>query len=270
MNATTTIDVQPLSLLQRFVEHDWFKRAIVVLIVINAILLGGETMRELPASVLDTLFRVNRMILGVFVIELILRITAHRLAFFRDPWSIFDFVIVIAALIAPSGPLQVLRSLRVLRALRLISTVPSLRRVVDGLLSAVPGIASVMVLLILVLYITSVMATLLFRDVAPDHFGSLGVSLFSLFQVMTLEGWPDIAAEVMASQPWAWVFFVGFILLGTFMVLNLVIGVVVSSIQSKIESESPGHSPAELALLEEFDRLRREISDLRKELERRS
>ena len=267
MSETTTIVAQPLSPLQQLVEHDWFKRAIVILIVINAVLLGVETVRELPANVLDAVFRINRTILGVFVIELILRIAAHRLAFFRDPWSVFDFVIVGAALIAPSGPFQVLRTLRVLRVLRLVSAVPSLRRVVDGLLSAVPGIASVLVLLILLLYVGSVMATLLFRDIAPGHFGHLGISLFSLFQVMTLEGWPDIATEVMASQRWAWVFFVGYILLATFMVLNLVIGVVVSAIQSKIESEAPGQSTADPALVHELNELRREISELRKKLE---
>jgi voltage-gated sodium channel len=270
MNEATIISAEPLSPLQRFVENDWFKRIIVVLIVVNAIFLGMETMRELPANLLDTLFRINRAILGVFVIELILRISAHRLAFFRDPWSLFDLVIVIAALIAPSGPLQVLRSLRVLRALRLVSTVPSLRRVVDGLLSAVPGIASVMVLLVLMLYVAAVMATLLFRDVAPDYFGHLGLSLFSLFQIMTLEGWPDIAAEVMASQRWAWVFFVGYIMFATFMVLNLVIGIVVSAIQSRIESETAQTTPTDPVLTEELNELRREISEFRKELARRS
>lgn len=270
MSEAATIVAPSLSPLQRLVENDWFKRAIIALIVINAIFLGMETSRDLPAEMLDALFRINRMILGVFVIELVLRITAHRLAFFRDPWSLFDLAIVAVALMAPAGPLQVLRAFRVMRALRLVSTVPSLRRVVDGLLHAVPGIGAVMVLLILLLYVASVMATLLFRDVAPEHFGSLGVSLFSLFQIMTLEGWPDIAAEVMASQHWAWVFFVGYILLATFMVLNLLIGIVVSSIQSRIESEKkPQDSAADLTLLDEMSKLRLEISELRKEIERR-
>ena len=264
-----TVVRRPSSLL-RLVEHDWFKRAIVVLIVVNAVLLGMETARELPASVLEALFRINRTILGVFVVELVLRIAAHRLAFFRDPWSLFDFVIVAAALISPSGPLQVLRALRILRALRLVSTVPSLRRVVDGLLGAVPGIASVMILLILVLYVTAVMATLLFRDIAPEHFGHLGISLFSLFQIMTLEGWAEIAKEVMAQQRWAWLFFVGYILVATFLVLNLVIGVVVSSIQSRIESETSGSAVVDPELKQEVASLRHEIEKLRESLDRRS
>ena len=255
--------------LQRLVEHDGFKQAIIVLIVISAILLGMETMRELPAGVLDTLFHINRTILGVFVIELILRIAAHRLSFFRDPWSLFDFVIVGVALIPASGPLQVLRSLRILRALRLVATVPSLRRVVEGLLGAVPGIASVMVLLLLVMYIAAVMATLLFRDIAPEHFDHLGVTLFSLFQIMTLEGWAEIATNVMAEESWAWVFFITYILVSTFLVLNLVIGVVVDAIQSRIRSEAAEHVVVDPELTEEVDALRHEFNKLREVLDRR-
>lgn len=259
-----TANMPEISPLERLVEREWFKGTIVALIVINAALLGVETVRALPDGVLDMVFRVNRTILGVFVIELLLRISAHRLAFFRDPWSVFDFVIVVAALIAPSGPFQVLRALRILRALRLVSAVPSLRRVVDGLLGAVPGIASVLFLLILVLYIAAVMATLLFRDVAPENFGHLGISLFSLFQIMTLEGWADIATKVMAQYSWAWVFFIGYILVATFLVLNLVIGVVVSSIQSRIEAEASEQQAAmDSELKQELIALRDEIRSLR-------
>lgn len=270
MNEATTLVLRSSSL-RRLVEHDSFKRAIIVLIVVNAILLGMETIRELPAGVLDALFRINRAILAVFVVELILRIAAHRLAFFKDPWSLFDFFVVAVSVIAPSGPMQVLRALRILRVLRLVSAVPSLRRVVDGLLGAVPGIASVMALLILVLYVSSVMATLLFRDVAPEHFGHLGITLFSLFQIMTLEGWSDIASQVMEQQSWAWLFFVGYILVATFLVLNLVIGVVVSSIQSRIEIEAAEHTPpVHPELKQELGSLRREIEMLRESLDRRS
>lgn len=270
MNEANTLTARRTSPLQQFVEHDWFRHTVIALIVISAILLGMETFRDLPQSVLDALFRINRAILAFFVIELTVRIAAYRLDFFRDPWNWFDFVIVLAAAISPSGPFQVLRALRILRALRLVSTVPSLRRVVDGLLSAVPGIASVMLLLVLLLYVAAVMATLMFRDIAPELFGNLGVSLFSLFQVMTLEGWPDIARTVMASAWWAWIFFVGFILLGTFMVLNLVIGIVVSSIQARIEAEqAQSEAATDAVLLQELRELRREVGDLRAEIERK-
>jgi voltage-gated sodium channel len=255
MSVDATVLERSATSLVKLVEHEWFKRSIISLIVINAILLGMETMRDLPEGIFTALFTVNRVILGVFVVELILRILAHR--------------IVAAALIAPSGPFQVVRALRILRVLRLVSTVPSLRRVVNGLLDAVPGIGSVLVLLILILYIAGVMATMLFRDVAPDNFGHLGLSLFSLFQIMTLEGWAEIATDIMDEYTWAWMFFIGYILVATFLVLNLVIGVVVSSIQSRIEIEAAERSEDDSELKEELRAVRREIELLRESLERR-
>jgi voltage-gated sodium channel len=260
-------NVLPLaSRLERIVEDRRFKRTILVLIVINAVLLGLETSRTLSVSTMNSIIFVNQVILGIFVVELILRIGAYRLNFFRDSWSVFDFAIVTIALIAPSGAFQVVRALRILRAFRLVSTVTSLRRVVEGLLGAIPGIASVLFLLVLVLYIAGVMFTILFRDVAPDNFGHLGISLFSLFQIMTLEGWAEIATGVMEDYEWAWVFFIGYILVATFLVLNLVIGVVVSSIQSRIESESATSSAAENELvMNELREIREEVRLLREE-----
>lgn len=262
--ATTALSMT--AQLERIVEDPRFKRAVLVLIVINAVLLGLETSRTLSAGTMNNIVLANKVILGAFVIELILRISAYRLNFFRDSWSLFDFAIVSIALIAPSGAFQVVRALRILRAFRLVSTVTSLRRVVEGLLGAIPGIASVLFLLILVLYIAGVMSTILFRDVAPDSFGHLGISLFSLFQIMTLEGWAEIATGVMEEYPWAWIFFIGYILVATFLVLNLVIGVVVSSIQSRIENETVSSSAAETELImHELRGVREDIRLLREE-----
>jgi voltage-gated sodium channel len=264
-----TVAAPPAARLEKLVEHQHFRNGVMALIVLSAILLGLETSRALPESVHGFLVASNQVILGLFVIELALRIAAHRLDFFRDSWSLFDFAIVAAALIAPTGPFQVVRALRILRAFRLVSSVPSLRRVVEGLFGAVPGIASVLFLLLLVLYISAVMATVLFRDVAPENFGHLGISLFSLFQIMTLEGWSEIATRVMEQHEWSWIFFIGYILVATFLVLNLVIGVVVSSIQSRIESESASLEEDHDELQEEISALRQEISTLKELLERR-
>jgi voltage-gated sodium channel len=267
MNEATAIG-SPHDKLYQLVEHPRFKGSIMGLIALSAVLLGLETARDLPAGVEAALVVLNQLILAVFVIEIVLRIAVHRLSFFRDSWSLFDFAIVVAALVAPTGPFQVVRSLRILRAFRLVSSVPSLRRVVEGLFGAVPGIASVLFLLLLVLYIAAVMATMLFRDVAPEFFGHLGVSLFSLFQIMTLEGWSDIAQEVMAVYEWSWMYFIGYILVATFLVLNLVIGVVVSSIQSRIEAESAALQEDDSEIKKELAALRREISALRESLDR--
>jgi voltage-gated sodium channel len=267
----SVVDVRPGvgpegSPLRRLVDALWFRRSIIVLIVASAILLGLETVRALPPDVLNAIHAINRTILGVFVVEVTLRLLAYRSAFFRDSWNLFDLVIVVAAVVPPPGPWQSLRALRILRVLRLVSTVPSLRRVVEGLLSALPGLASIVVLLMLLLYIAAVMATHLYRDVSPEHFDDIGNSLFTLFQIMTLEGWPDIARTVMDQRPLAWVFFTGYILVATFMVLNLFIGVVVSSIQSRIADELAAETAGDEGVAREVAALRAEIAGLRREI----
>ena len=174
--------------------------------------------------------------LGIFVVELTARIIVHRWAFFRDPWSIFDFIVVGIALVPTTENFSVLRALRVLRVLRLITALPSLKRVVAGLLAALPGMGSIVLLIGLIYYVFAVMATKMFGDAKPELFGTLGNSLFTLFTVMTLEGWVDgVTKPVMETHPWAWIFFIIFIVFTTFMVLNLFIGVVVNAMQAEAE-----------------------------------
>jgi voltage-gated sodium channel len=162
----------------------------------------------------------------------------HRLAFWRDPWSLFDFAVVAIALVPASGPFAVLRALRVLRVLRMLTIVPSMRRVVGALLSAIPGLSSIAVVLLLVFYVFGVIATHLFGALFPEWFGHLGRSLYTLFQVMTLESWSmGIARPVMEQAPWAWAFFITFILFATFTMLNLFIAIIVNAMQTFQESE---------------------------------
>lgn len=258
------------------VEARWFQRAIIVLIVFNAMTLGLETSPAIVADHGHWLDPVDRIVLGVFVVELLLRLYAHRLAFFRDPWSVFDFVIVGISLMPASGAFSVLRALRVLRVLRLVSAVKSMRGVVGALLGALPGMGSIAALLALVLYVAAVMATKLFGTVAPEYFGTLGGSLFTLFQIMTMEGWADIAREVMVEQPLAWVFFLVFILVSTFTVLNLFIAVVVNAMQEQVASEMQADEEARervahderRQLLDELRALRAEVASLRGDLAR--
>jgi voltage-gated sodium channel len=157
--------------------------------------------------------------------------------------------------------------LRVLRVLRLVAIVPSMRRVVGALLSALPGMGSIAALLALIIYVSAVMATKLFGPAAPAFFGTLGASLFSLFQVMTVEGWPDIAREVMAVRPGAWLFFVVYLLVSTFAVLNLFIAVVVNAMQEQVAAdlkrEEAAHAAEASAGREE---LLRELRELRAEV----
>jgi voltage-gated sodium channel len=243
----------------RLVESTAFQRAIVVVIVFNAITLGLETSDAIMERAGGVLHVLDRTVLVVFVVELVLRLYAYRLRFFRDPWSLFDLFVVGVALVPASGGLSVLRALRILRALRLVSAVPGMRKVVNGLLSALPGMVSIVLLLGLVLYIGSVLATELYGDTAPDHFGHLGNSLFTLFQVMTGEAWPDIAAQVLPAHPTAWIFFVVFILTSTFVVLNLFTAVVVSA----MEPERREELQIDATVLAEIRALRAEIAQLR-------
>lgn len=239
----------------------------LAVIVLNAITLGLETSPVIVGAVGAELSVIDRTFLVVFVLDILLRLVAYGRGFWRDPWNVFDFVIVAIALLPTTGPFGVLRALRVLRVLRLISVVPSMRRVVAGLLGAIPGMASIAALLGLILYVAAVMATKLFGTVAPESFGNLGTTLFTLFQTMTGEGWPDIAAEVMEQVPLAWIFFVVYIMVSSFMVLNLFIAVVVSAMESEFRAEEAEHAAEEQIvnreILDEVRALRAELAELR-------
>ena len=241
-----------------------FELAITIVIIINAITLGLETW---PAAEdrFGWLFHfIDKAILVIFVVEISLRLIIHRFAFFKNPWSIFDFVVVAIALMPSSGALSVLRALRVLRVLRLISFVPSLRRVVGALLEALPGLGSITLLLGLLYYVFAVMATKLYGASFPEWFGSIGASSYSLFQIMTLESWSmGIVRPVMEIYPLAWVFFVPFILMTSFTVLNLFIGIIVSAMQSEHEATAEAERAA---LHEETESVAVEVKAMRAEI----
>ena len=254
--------------LRSFVEHRRFAQTVTVLIVINAALLGLETAPVLMGGWDALIGDADVVILGIFTIEIALRIAAHGRAFWRDPWSVFDFVIVAISLAAIGNPLSVLRALRVLRVLHLISVVPRLRRVVQTLLHSLPGIGSIVLLLVLLIYVSSVMATELFGREFPQWFGTVGQSMYSLFQIMTLESWSmGIVRPVMEAHPLAWMFFVPFVLIVGFAVLNLFIAVVVDSMQQlHREERSSAERAAEQEARAEREALRADIRRLHEEI----
>ncbi len=244
-----------------------FQRLIIALIVINAVILGLETNPTVMARFGALLIGADQLILAVFVIELLIRFAAHGKAMLRDPWSIFDMIVVGIALIPTSEGFAVLRALRVLRVLRIASAVPRMRRVVEALLTSLPGLGAVVSILALVFYVAGVMATQIFGDAFPEWFGTLPRSLYSLFQIMTLESWSmGIVRPVMITYPYAWAFFVPFILIVTFTMLNLFIAVVVSAMQSQYHEEEAAHAQAAHAereqLLSEMQALRRQVAVL--------
>jgi voltage-gated sodium channel len=215
-----------MTMLEQLLKHPRTDRVILTLIIINAITLGLETSASATAAFGPVLFAIDRIVLAVFVLEIAARLVVDRLAFFRDPWSVFDLAVVGIALVPATGSLSVLRALRVMRVLRLITAIPSLRRVVGGLVGALPGMGSITLLLALILYVFAVMATKLFGQTNPEQFGSLGATAYTLFQVMTFDDWSGgVVKPLSEHHPYAIGFFLVFILLSTFMALNLFIGV---------------------------------------------
>ncbi len=224
--------------IENFVAHHWIQTGIVVLIIINALLLGMETSESIMDVYGPELYLLDHAILGIFICEIALLMLARGLNFFKDPWCVFDFVVIAIALIPASEALAVLRSLRVLRVLRLINKVQSMRKVVKGLLGSLASLGSVMGLMLIVFYVSAVISTNLFAKEFPDWFGNLGASFFTLFQIMTLESWSEgIARPVMEKFPYSWVFFLSFIMIATFTVINLFIAAIVDSFSAASHEE---------------------------------
>jgi len=251
-----------------WVESPLIQRLVIAVIVINAITLGLETSATLRESIGPTLKLLDTVALAIFVVELAIKLFAFGPRFFRNAWNVFDLIVVGIALVPASGPLAVLRTLRVLRVLRLVSTMPRLRFVVEALLSAVPGISAIAGLMGLVYYVFAIIATGLFGPTFPDWFGTLGNSLYSLFQIMTLESWSmGIVRPVMEVFPYAWAFFVPFILIATFTMLNLFIAIIVNTMQSLHEQEKDETIETLRALThEEAAGLEAEVRGMRQEL----
>nr|WP_239479661.1 ion transporter [Actibacterium sp. 188UL27-1] len=222
-----------------WLEQPLVRNGILGVIILNAIVLGLEAVPPVAQPFGDTLRMIDLACLAIFVAEILLKLFAYRATFFRNGWNLFDTAIVGSALLPGAENLSVLRALRVLRVLRVISVMPRLRRVVEGFVTALPGMGSVFLLMGLVFYIGSVMATKLFAASFPEWFGNLGLSAYSLFQIMTLESWSmGIVRPVMEVYPYAWAFFVPFILLTTFAVVNLLVGLIVNSMQDAHSEEA--------------------------------
>jgi voltage-gated sodium channel len=224
--------------LNTWVEGRAVSNFIIGVILFNAVLLGMETSPEIMARYGPIILFLDSVCLSIFIIEITLKIIGRGTGFFRNGWNVFDFTVVAIALVPAVQGLSVLRALRILRVLRVISVAPSLRRVVEGFVTALPGMGSVFLLMTIIFYIGSVIATKLFGSDFPEWFGSLPSSAYSLFQIMTLESWSmGIVRPVMEIYPYAWMFFLPFILVTTFAVVNLLVGLIVNSMQDAHNAE---------------------------------
>jgi len=248
------------SRLGAWVESPGPRNVIIGLILINAVILGLETSPALMERIGGFLIAVNRLIVAAFVVELLVKLYAFGWRFFRSGWNVFDFLIVGIALVPATGPFEVLRALRILRVLRLLSQVERLRKIVDSLIHALPGMGWTAALLVLVFYVFAVMGTMLYGEAFPDYWGGLGRSFFTLFQIMTLESWSSGIARPMLEQfPTAWLFFVPFILVSSFMVLNLFIAIIVTATNAIHADEE---ALERKALLEELRQINRRLNAL--------
>ncbi|MCJ7870964.1 ion transporter [Marinovum sp. 2_MG-2023] len=224
--------------LAAWLDQAWVRNSIIGVILFNAVILGLATSETIMAQAGGVIDLLDRICLGIFVVELALKLVAQGAGFFRRPWNLFDFVIVAISLIPAAQGLSVLRALRILRVLRVLSAAPRLRRVVEGFITALPGMGSVFLLMAIIFYIGSVIATQLFGPTFPEWFGTLGRSAYSLFQVMTLESWSmGVVRPVMEVFPYAWAFFIPFIMVTTFAVVNLLVGLIVNSMQDAHHEE---------------------------------
>jgi len=246
-----------------------FEGFITMVIILNAVVLALLTYQfsEKSHHWLKLLLAIDLAILVAFVMELSLKIYAAPKLFFKNAWHIFDLIVVTISILGSGYPLTVFRALRVLRTLRIVTMVPSMRVVVESFLRALPGIGSVIVVMMLVIFVYSVVGTSLYRHIAPELFGDLQTSTFTMFSIMTLEGWADHARTIMAQQPMAWIFFVSYVAINSFAVFNLLIAVIINSMHKEYDD----HAEEEREdIMEEVQALRRDMKILIEKLEKPS
>ena len=259
---------------RRIVDSKRFEPIMIGLIIFNAVLIGLETSHDFAAKYDGMLHIGNDIILGVFIIEAVLKITAvapRWKLYFASGWNLFDLSVIVFSLIPATDEFAlVARLIRVLRVLRLVSAVPQLRLIVATLVRSIPSMGHVILLMSIILYIYAVTGFHLFGEGDPEHWGTLGAALLTLFQMVTLEGWVEVMETAMETTPWAWIFFVTFVMIGTFVVLNLFIAVVINNLeQSKIEQlEELDQPTTHKEVLDELDKTRRALQELQRKIAR--
>lgn len=266
--ADNTADKSPTGGMVGAVESPWFVNLITALIVLNAIILGALTYKTLPTNASVALQSIDRAITWIFAVEILVKLAAYRIRFFKSGWNWFDFVVVGISLVPGGEGMSVLRALRVLRVLRLLHVVPMMKRITEALLKALPGMGAILAVLGLITYVAAVMATNMYGQTDTEEvlelFGDLPRSAFTLFQVMTMDGWRfEVVQKVINDgNPYAWVFFLTFIFLASFAVLNLFIALIVEALQMEQEAAQE----EQMEKLEELEDEAEEAHDEREEI----
>ena len=223
-----------IQIARRVADAPWFHWGITGCIGANALVIGLDTSVFLAARYGAWFHAANQVFLGIFVLEAAIKIAAcwpkpHR--YFRDGWNVFDFTIIVVSLLPSTGELATLaRVARLLRVLRLVSALPELRLIVTTLVRSIPSMFNVICLMSIIFYIYAVAGYHLFHDIDPTHWRTLGISALTLFRIATLEDWTDVMYAAMEGYWWAWAFFVSFVVIGTFVIINLFIAVVLNNL----------------------------------------
>lgn len=260
-----------LNLPGRIVYSKWFQGMITVCIILNSIQLGLDTSQWWVSNMGRISEWSDKVFICLFALEILLKLCSDKFRFFLSSWNVFDFLVVAVSFVPGNGAFSILRTFRIFRTFRLLNKFERLRLITESLISSIPSIGWICFLLSIWFYICSVIATNLFRDAFPDWFGTIPRSMYSLFQIMTLESWSmGIVRPVMREYPYAWLFFVPFIIFATYTVMNLFIGVLVSAI-SQVQEEKQGLTAEQEAekrsmdmeILAELKALRAEISELK-------
>ncbi|MGI6879665.1 ion transporter [Microbacterium sp. gxy059] len=263
-SASATAPVsRPRAAVRVLVERAWFRHSIIGLIVFNAVILGLETYPAITREHGDLLAVVNGVVVAVFAVELALRLYAFGWRFFADGWNVFDFVVVVAALIPSGSASAALRLLRLLRVFRLLSVVRSMRVVVRALGAAMPGVLSMGGLLLMILYVFAIASTTLFASLDPENYGDLGRTFASLYRIVMGDGWGDVVVPLATGHPWVWAYFIVFSLIGAVVLLNLFVAVVVEAMNriQTAELQQEEQSDAQ-RILDELRELRAQVARL--------
>jgi voltage-gated sodium channel len=258
--------------LTQLVESKIFERLILIVILANTICLGLETLPAVANSTGILFSALNKVFIGIFVAEAALKLFAWHKQYFKDGWNIFDFCIIVLSLIPTGGVfsgIRILRILRILRSLRMISSIKPLRKVVQAILNSLPGIGWTGVLMALVYYIFTIMGINLYSSTAPEQFGGFPESFVTLFSLTTMEGWQDTVFPFTEANPLNWLYFLTFLILSSFILLNLVVGIVVDNIDTlsrQEEDEKKRNEPSE-GLSAEIDKLRKQLDHVQRLLD---
>jgi voltage-gated sodium channel len=250
----------------------FFQHFILGVILLAAILIGVETSETLVVRYGPILDALEVAIQTIFVVEIAIRLAAHwpRLgAFFRDGWNVFDFAVVVVSLLPQAGAFaMVARLARLMRVTRLVSLFPELRLIIGTMLKSIPSMGHVIMLLSLLLYVYAILGFHLFGEIDPEHWGTLGAALLTLFQMLTLEGWVEVQEGVLETNRWAWMYFASFIFVGVFVVVNLFIAVVINNLETvrKEQQIDADHDSPHRVLLRHIEDLRARLDDMERDV----